>query len=262
MPSTPCPNRFIAAAILAAVLGLLAWPALADTYLAGSGVAIETAKEAFDTTVDGFAMHAEAAPPSRGARNLKLAAAEFGRYPVSCLLAAGLARVVVCGQLTVDGVVYQGSFDAGRGEVYIAAQNLRRARHYARVVMHHEFFHLLDERQRGTLCADPAWGALDPPYFTYGDGGRSVQWDQWGGELSSGSPGFVTRYARSGLEEDKAETFAHLMVDREDVLMRTATDHVLAAKVDLLAHQLAKYGGAELWGGLDLDNRASGSSGS
>jgi hypothetical protein len=235
--------------LLAAVLAQLALPARADTFLAGSGVALETAKAAFDTTVNGHELHAEAAPASRGARNLNLAAAEFGRYPLGCVLAAGLRRVVVCGRLTVDGAVYQGSFDAGRGELFFAAQDLRRDRHYARVVMHHEFFHLLDKRQRGSIFEDPAWDALVPRFFDYGDGGRFAQWDRGGAELSTGSPGFVTRYARTGLEEDKAETFAHLMVDLEDVLERTATDAVLAAKVKLLARQLARFGGDQLWNG-------------
>src|SRR5205085_5605856 len=83
---------------------------------------------------------------------------------------------------------------------------------YARRVIHHDFFHLVDERD-GRLLADPEWVALNPPGFQYGRGGRAAQADPTAGELTDTVPGCVSRSAASAPEEDKAELFSALMTD-------------------------------------------------
>ena len=59
--------------------------------------------------------------------------------------------------------------------------------------------------------------------------------------LPSSLPGFLTGYATSAVEEDKAEIFAHLMTDYEAVRKRATTDRVIHKKVLMLKSVLAKF---------------------
>jgi len=102
--------------------------------------------------------------------------------------------------------------------------------------LHHEIYHFADLADDGQLTHDPAWIALTPG-FAYGGGGRSMR-AIWAAGPGSAPSGFVTGYATSGPEEDKAETFAAVMAG--DAVLRTKLqqDPVLRAKVSLLGDRL------------------------
>jgi hypothetical protein len=102
---------------------------------------------------------------------------------------------------------------------------------YVRAVIHHEFFHLLDYKDDGKLYSDPAWSALNPKGFKYGRGGARAQDDALGSLLTDAKPGFLNSYSTQGVEEDKAEVFAYLIVRQGLVEARVKKDDVLAAKV-------------------------------
>ncbi|MDB5101726.1 MAG: hypothetical protein JWM80_6147 [Cyanobacteria bacterium RYN_339] len=228
---------------------LLGCPTAMAASLAESGLQAEAAASDVSQHIDGRDVRMVAVPSSRATGYLGLLRAEFERYPAALVRGVGLKRVVVCGPLTVEGQTFLGTYDCDGGAIYYTAQDLRRNLHYARVVLHHEFYHFLTQKQTGDIYTDARWSAVNRPGFGYGEGGSAMQADFGCAELVTGTPGFLTRYATAGLEEDKAETFAHLMVDRDFVLRRAASDPVLAAKVTLLAQELAPYGGAGLWSG-------------
>ena len=80
-------------------------------------------------------------------------------------------------------------------------------------VLHHEFFHIIDYRDDGDVYEDKAWAALNRPGFHYGTGGKNAQHVASARELTEKFPGFLNYYATTGVEEDKAEVFANLIVD-------------------------------------------------
>jgi hypothetical protein len=99
-------------------------------------------------------------------------------------------------------------------------------------VIHHEFFHIIDYKDDGQVYKDEAWAALNPKDFKYGDGGKN--WQKEGSSttaLTTKYPGFLTHYSTTGVEEDKAELYAHLIVHPAIVNERMKTDAVLSAKV-------------------------------
>jgi hypothetical protein len=102
-------------------------------------------------------------------------------------------------------------------------------------------FHFADYADDDQVKSDPGWAKENGDSFVYGSGGR-FQRDPRSSSPESGSPGFVTRYATSALEEDKAETFAFLMVAPEMMAERIKTDPVLAHKVARVKAQLAPLG--------------------
>jgi hypothetical protein len=110
---------------------------------------------------------------------------------------------------------------------------------YQRSVIHHEFFHMIDNLQK-KLRKDPEWGALNRPEFHYGRGGETVR-NLGAGVLTHNLPGFLTPYAMSAIEEDKAELYSHLLVDPDYVRSLIKADPVIAAKVTLLKSRLKAW---------------------
>ena len=111
---------------------------------------------------------------------------------------------------------------------------------YLRVVMHHEFYHNIEEYLYGSsYYKDPAWDALNDAAFEYGSGGAACYTS-----MPVLQPGFVSAYAMCGLEEDKAETFGYLMTDKnkaeiEDMMQ---TDPILKNKIDYMVEEMRGLG--------------------
>jgi hypothetical protein len=107
--------------------------------------------------------------------------------------------------------------------------------------LHHEVFHFADLADDGSLAPDAAWEALNAPSFVYGAGGRSLR-SAWAGREADGdgflSGGFVSPYATTGPEEDKAETFAFAMARPAQMRARAAADPRLASKLREVARRI------------------------
>ncbi|HEY8074548.1 MAG TPA: hypothetical protein VIF62_10565 [Labilithrix sp.] len=159
---------------------------------------------------------------------------ELARYPSSFPPRVHLAGVVVASEL-VEGEKPIPSLPNVGGllllDVHAAESDLVRA-------IHHEVFHFADLADDGQLAPDPTWEALNARGFVYGGGGRSLR-SAWAAKPSSDLPGFVSGYATSGVEEDKADTFAFLVARRESIEPRLGGDPVLAAKAREIVRRVA-----------------------
>ncbi len=165
--------------------------------------------------------------------------AEWNLYPEGLMKKAKVKKVVFAEKLRVgeqfraavpafdlDSMYYDPAYGAGRGI-------------YQRSVVHHEFFHMMDQRM-GILYTDPEWAALNSSDFRYGSGGAKMR-EPGVGNLTKEIPGFLTRYGTAGVEEDKAELFAHLIVSSDFVAERAQNDSVLASKIVLLKKRLSGF---------------------
>jgi hypothetical protein len=166
---------------------------------------------------------------------------EFGLYPPSLIGRCKLKRVVFCKDLAFDGQLRGAIPDFEHDTLYLDVLRGGYDRLYLCKVLHHEFFHIIDYRDDGRLYEDKAWAALNPPGFKYGTGGKHAQKIASARELTDKFPGFLNYYATTGVEEDKAEAFANLIVDSAYVAERVRSDPVLGAKVQALKRSLAKF---------------------
>ena len=69
----------------------------------------------------------------------------------------------------------------------------------------------------------------------------------------------MNRYAMSGVEEDKAELFAHMMVEPDLVAGRAKNDSHLRAKVERMRELLEEFSpkmDAAFWKTVELGGRA------
>jgi hypothetical protein len=162
---------------------------------------------------------------------LPILSAEWGLYPRGAVQRSGLKRIILCSGLTFAGQRRTAIPDFEHDDLYLDVGRGRYSEAYTRTVIHHEYFHVIDWRDDGRLYEDPSWVQLNPAGFRYGRGGAQAQNDATGSLLDSLTPGFLDRYATSGVEEDKAETFANMVVRPGAVDSRTKRDPVLAAKV-------------------------------
>jgi hypothetical protein len=93
---------------------------------------------------------------------------------------------------------------------------------------------LIDHADDGDVYNDNTWNVLNPIGFRYGNGGVNAQTTRNTGALTDSIPGFLTHYATTGVEEDKAELFAFSITHKDYIAIRIRTDTTLAAKLTRL----------------------------
>lgn len=177
------------------------------------------------------AITGKAAPPGAIASYWPLFRAEFSFYPASLVEKAQVHRVVFCQELAFAGQRRNAIPDFEHKTLYLEVVRGRNQKRYLRKVIHHEFFHMVDLFDDGILYGDERWARLNPLSFRYGSGGALAQNQSTTSLLATGRPGFLNHYSTTGVEEDKAELFAHLMVEPQVVDKLAKNDPVLAAKV-------------------------------
>ncbi|HET7542234.1 MAG TPA: hypothetical protein VFK05_20340 [Polyangiaceae bacterium] len=168
-------------------------------------------------------------------RVLATSADELARYPAQFLARARLRRLLLCARLQ-EGSEPIPSLPNYHGAMLL---DVDADAPYLRRLIHHEVFHFADFADDEQLSLDPAWLLLNEPDFAYGSGGRFMR-TPGVGRFSAEIPGFVSRYATSALEEDKAETFAMRMSEPTKFAKLIASDAVLRAKSAALDAQLRK----------------------
>jgi hypothetical protein len=163
---------------------------------------------------------------------IPILASEWNIYPPELVEKSGLRRLVLCEDLEFAGQRRTALPDFEHHDLYLDVGRGRYSESYVRKVIHHEFFHVIDFRDDGALYADEDWAALNSAHFRYGGGGRNAQDDPGVSVISDERSGFLNRYCMTGVEEDKAELFAQMLVGRPALQRRAARDPVLRAKVE------------------------------
>jgi hypothetical protein len=171
---------------------------------------------------------------------------EWAKYPLAFIAWSGLRTIKLVKNLRVIGIVRTAS--PTPDDLAMIYDITARAGDYTRTVIHHEFDHFFTFKQFGVYGpSDPNWVAANPPGFQYGNGGTACY------VTPSACPngphvvdGFVSGYATSAIEEDKAETFGYLMDDAEyhQVVGWVKTDPALAAKVAMYEKYLCDISSA------------------
>jgi len=197
------------------------------------GIEVLGPDRAFQLESGAALLSGEPPPIERRKRALATLAEELARYPAQFLTRARLRRVLLCAKLH-EGSEPIPSLPNYHGALLV---DVDADAPYLRRLVHHEVFHFADYADDDQVSRDPAWLGLNDRYFVYGSGGRFVR-EPGAGRFTAEIPGFVSRYATSALEEDKAETFAMRMSAPRQFAALTAQDPVLRAKSAALEVQL------------------------
>jgi Putative zinc-binding metallo-peptidase len=172
---------------------------------------------------------------------IPLLVSELGLYPRSLIKKSKLKRIVLCEQLAYAGQFRNAVPDFEHNILYLEVKRGNLNKQYLRKVIHHDFYHMIDFQDDGQLYSDSEWGKLNAADFKYGTGGQNAQTDANSGVLTDKYPGFLNQYSTAGVEEDKAEVFAHMLVQSDVVEKRQAVDAVLKAKVDRMKELMLHF---------------------
>jgi hypothetical protein len=181
------------------------------------------------------------APAEARASYAVLLGQELGLYPPAFVKRTRLRRIVLCRDLAFDGQLRAAIPDFGHATLYLDVLRGAEDAHYVRRTIHHEFFHVVDWQDDGALYADAAWSKRNPDGFQYGSGGAHAQDASHMSLWTERSPGFLSAYAQSGVEEDKAELWSFLLVHPREVAARAQEDELLSAKVAALRTLAVKF---------------------
>ena len=151
-------------------------------------------------------------------------------YPAKCIQRSELKKVILCQKLRFAGQERAAVPDYTHDALYLDTSRATWSPSYMRKALHHEFFHIIDWKDDGHVYEDDSWSALNATGFKYGAHGINAQDDSSMSLLADNLPGFLTKYSTTGVEEDKAELFANMMVDYPMVAARAKKDPILNAK--------------------------------
>jgi hypothetical protein len=205
------------------------------------GLQVLTQKSELPATFNHGPIEGQEAAADEVASYAPILSFEWNLYPVDLIKRTRLKRIVLCKDLSYAKQKRTAIPDFGNDTLYLDVVRGRTNDLYVREVIHHEYYHLIDLRDDGKLYEDKEWTKLNPPDFKYGTGGKNAQNDRTVSVATDKYPGFLDRYAMTGVEEDKAEVFSHMMAEPLTVQERAAKDPVLQAKVERMKELMAAF---------------------
>lgn len=171
---------------------------------------------------------------------LKVFLPEIKLYPPKLVEKAKVRRIVLCCDLHFAGQK-RSAIPSWENETMYYDVVSWATTSYKQLVIHHELFHMIDVHDDGRIYQDDAWARLLPDSFQYGTGGRNAQGDRTMSHLTDKVAGFLSKYATTGIEEDKAETFAHMLLHPRYLDQRAETEALLAAKMFYMRRLLKQF---------------------
>lgn len=206
------------------------------------GVDVAPAENAFE--LDGAPKAVGKPPgPRESERYAVLLARELSLYPKDLVKRARLKRIVLCSDLRYcdagdPGRVCLGISSYDPPTIYLNISLDAWAARYACLTIHHELFHVIDNADDGVLDQDKGWSSFNPRGFKYA---ARREGDAADADRDSAPRGFASVYGTIDVAEDKAEVFAHLIVNGSHMTRRAETDPYLRAKIIAAKHALATF---------------------
>jgi hypothetical protein len=244
-------KRFLIAVLLVlcvwAARGLIRRPAdhRIDAEVAGLSqkysLSIVASSPRFPVRISSGEINGREAARSDVASYLPILESEWDLYPAALIEKTRLRRIILCDGLAFAGQRRTAVPDFENNDLYFDVARGRDSELYTRSVIHHEFFHIIDYRDDGEVYGDARWAALNTSGFKYGTGGVNAQNDPTVSLNNNDVPGFFNRYSTTGVEEDKAEIFATMVVSRRLLDARARIDPVLHEKMQRMQELLQSF---------------------
>lgn len=160
---------------------------------------------------------------------------EFSKYPTDFVKNSGLKTIVLVKKL-YSGSLYLSAQPrpSQKAMIYDVPSMIGRGDADSRHVVSHEYWHYIDYviSDGDYYFQDSQWSACNPSGFTYGSGGRSAYDEDDYSYAFHPQQGFITNYARYGIEEDRADLFGWMIYDPDKV--EALDDSRIDCKIDRL----------------------------
>lgn len=162
---------------------------------------------------------------------------EWSKYPPDWTRQSKVTSIAIVKNLAVDGQSRAAMPDSQGETLFLDDGYGSSGGNYQQRVIHHEFYHLIEFANYGNMYyKDPNWSTFNDSSFKYGSGGSNAYNDPNYANIEHPQLGFTTGYATSAIEEDKAETYAYLLVKESYSKLQTwlSSDLILLNKVNYL----------------------------
>ncbi len=164
----------------------------------------------------------------------------WSKYPVDFVKKTNIKAIALVTNMKVVGQKRMAMPDAYGEVLYVDINCVDYGKQYSEHIIHHEYYHMIEQEFNGSMYyKDPNWKLLNKKGFLYGRGGRFMRDSKltW---KKHPKLGFVNGYSTSGLEEDKAEVFAHLLTTGEfkEVYKWFNDDDILRSKFEYMINFL------------------------
>lgn len=166
---------------------------------------------------------------------------EFSLYPVSLISKSKLKTIYLCNSLnfiTDQYTQYRAAVpDFHKDYMAMIYCCKEVSLKYIRNVIHHEFFHFLDYVEDGKIYdKDPIWESYNPADFEYGRGGAYER--EWK-PLENNKKEFLNFYSTTGIEEDKAEIYAFMMLGCNKI--QDVENEGLKKKIEYIKNMMNRF---------------------
>ena len=161
-------------------------------------------------------------------------------YPPQFLQKLRLWKIELTESPAVGGQTWTGTADPENVTVHVNVRTAVTGPDDWRAILHHELFHLLDQQDDGKLSPDFVWNKCNRPGFLYSQT-QNVPCEPMTGMDATEQAGFVHAYCTVGVEEDKAITFANMMIHYKDLEEYGTRDPELAAKLNRIRGMTAAF---------------------
>jgi hypothetical protein len=200
------------------------------------GVSVVAAKDSLEIDV----AYLEADEEKTSAYIESFLSKELSLYSKKVLKKSNLRKIILCKNLVSSGKKRAGLAEPKWIFSVLLGNNIlinvdAPLDSYARSVIHHELYHLIDDSDDINGMYDNHWKKLNHPNFIYKD-------DHLPNQLfKASSKGFVSTYAMTAVHEDKADTFSHMIVDYKGIEKLAKTDAVLRRKMERMKVLMNKF---------------------
>ena len=154
----------------------------------------------------------------------------LSRYSKDFLKKINLKYIVMCEDLSISGINTAGIPDHIMKTLIV---DLRFNEKYFERVIHHELFHVINDRFK-ELFNEDEWKKFNDKNFKYAD--CSTCSKKLGLDTYQDTNGFFTEYSKTIPSEDMAEVFSHLIKKKH----QNTSDNILNKKVKFIKDKLNK----------------------
>ena len=164
---------------------------------------------------------------------------ELAVYANEVVRKSGVGRIVLCKNIATSGRPCNGIAEMKilqlpfwKNTIYLSVKESRSA--YDRATIHHELFHAIDFHDDFWRYTDLEWPKLNAKDFQYGT-------IAYTGNSKYKEGGFISVHGTSAVYEDKADLYAHMLVNYSGVAEQAETDPILKAKMARMKELLSKF---------------------
>ncbi len=167
---------------------------------------------------------------------------EINKYPAEFFQRRQVRAVLLATHVFSRDIPAQGIYSADARVMIFDISRFSHNKALTRHSIHHELFHMMAFQTPGYVINDYAWVAMNTPGFNYGPHNGVPGAANPVNPQAPSKLGFVTDYAMSSVEEDKAEVFACLMQQQHRTLITrwAEVDEVLRKKIQTIKEFIAE----------------------